>query len=70
MNGWASKAISTPDTLNTIYRLAGSWVKTNTMKTENRTAVTFMTFLENPRYHASDGKKNTKRPVEKAQEKN
>jgi hypothetical protein len=40
MNGWASKAINTLDTINITFPLAGSWVKTNSMKTESRTAVT------------------------------
>jgi hypothetical protein len=65
MNGWASKAIEIPDTVNTIYRLAGSWVKTNTMKTENRSAVTFLTTLDNNKPHAPKAKKSVKKPSEK-----
>ncbi len=30
MNGWNSKVIKPPTTLNEIYKMAGSWVKTNT----------------------------------------
>jgi hypothetical protein len=34
---------------------SGSWVKTNAMKTKVRTAVTFMTTSESPRYLAIEG---------------
>jgi hypothetical protein len=43
MNGWAAKAIDTPDTVNLMYQLSGSWVKTNSMRTENQTAASFLT---------------------------
>jgi hypothetical protein len=65
MNGWASKAIETPDTLITIYGLAGSWVKTNTMKTEDRSAVAFLKTLDNTKSHAPKGKKNVKNPLKR-----
>jgi hypothetical protein len=59
MNAWVTKAISTPDTANIVYCLAGSWVKTNTIKTESRKAVTFMTSMENPTSHLVKGRKVT-----------
>jgi Zinc knuckle len=69
MNGWASKAISKPDTVNTIYRLAGSWVKTNNMKAEGRTAVTFVTTTENSKSCAPKGKKSNMKSEENLQKK-
>jgi hypothetical protein len=67
LNGWASKAISTPDTVKNNNFLAGSWVKTNTMKTESRSAVTFATTLDTTRYYPSKGKKVNKKQQEKTQ---
>ena len=70
MNGWASKSIDTPDTVNLIYRLAGSWVKTNSMRTENRTAASFMTTLDNTSKPNTTKGKGSKKVDDKAKKKN
>jgi hypothetical protein len=64
MNGWASKAISIPENVIIIYRLAGSWVKTNAMKTEGKTSLTFMTTTDNPRYLAINWKESSNKQAE------
>ena len=70
MNGWASKVIDTPDTVNLIYRLAGSWVKTNSMRTENQTAASFMTTLDNTTKPNTTKGKGSKKVDDKAKKKN
>jgi hypothetical protein len=53
LNGWAAGAFEPPDTVNKIFRLAGSWVK-SVAKGEGGTAVSYVTLED-------DAKKNNKR---------
>ena len=70
MNGWASKVIDTPDTVNLIYRLAGSWVKTNSMRTENQTAASFLTTLDTTSKSNTSKGKGSKKVDDKVKKKN
>jgi hypothetical protein len=70
MNGWASKAIDTPDLVNLIYRLAGSWVKTNSIRTENQTAASFLTTLDNTSKSNTSKGKGSKKVDDKVERRN
>jgi hypothetical protein len=70
MNGWASKAIDTPETVNLIYRLAGSWVKTNSMRTENQTAASFLTTSDTTSKSNKSKGKGSKKVDDKVKKKN
>ncbi len=41
LNGWATKALKPPETVNNIYRIAGNWVKPS-LKPEGETAASFV----------------------------
>jgi hypothetical protein len=70
MSGWASKAIDAPDTVNLIYQLAGSWVKTNSMRTENQTAASFLTTLDTKSKSSTSKGKGSKKVDDKVKKKN
>jgi hypothetical protein len=45
LNGWSAKAMEPPHSVNTIYRLAGSWVKPST-RVEGGMVATYVTLEE------------------------
>jgi hypothetical protein len=56
LNGWAAEAFDPPDTVNKIYRTAGSWVKP-VPRGEGGTAVSYVTLEEGAKQAAAEKKK-------------
>ena len=55
INGWAAGAFDPPDTVNKMYRMAGTWVKP-VPRGEGRTAVSYVTIKEGAKQAAAKKK--------------
>jgi hypothetical protein len=60
LNGWATKAFDLPQTVNDIYRLAGTWVRPSS-KSDGGTAATYVTIEEEAKQRAKQDKKIKKK---------
>ena len=58
LNGWAAGAFDPPDTINKIYRTAGTWVKP-VPRGERGTAVSYVTIEEGAKQEATKKKQTT-----------
>jgi hypothetical protein len=56
LNGWATKAFDPPQTVNDIYRIAGTWVRPSS-KPDGGTAATYVTIDEEAKRRAKQEKK-------------
>jgi hypothetical protein len=65
LNGWAAGAFDPPDTVNKIYRTAGSWVKP-IPRGEGGTAVSYVTLEEGAKQAAAKKKQETQKKQRQA----
>jgi hypothetical protein len=56
LKGWATKAFDPPQTVNDIYRIAGTWVRPSS-KPDGGTAATYVTIEEEAKHRAKQEKK-------------
>jgi hypothetical protein len=65
LNGWAAGAFDPPDTVNKIYRMAGSWVKP-VPRGEGGTAVSYVTLEEGAKQAAAKKKQENQKKQRQA----